>query len=153
MNSKKKDNILVYLPKELDTVKVELHYDRPYQYGNYVLFNNEEIMRVDGISKDLLDLTDENGTVYSLPYSKISGLPLSREIMKKFKVGATSIETKLLHTKIIYDISINGKIYRFFGHQYKDKHIWSFKDITIHYMHEFQNLLSLIEPRYKLKLF
>ena len=67
MNSKKKDKILVYLPKELETVKVEPHYDRPYQYGNYVLFNGKDIMRVDGISKDLLDLTSESGISCTLP--------------------------------------------------------------------------------------
>lgn len=125
-----------------------------YQLGNYVSFK-DNIVKIDNLdtNADIIRVIDKNGEVYETAFSNLSPIKLTEETFAKMGYEPSTKEEKTMHTKLIYNIIINGKMYYIQGHVFKTGSIWNWNTITFHYFHQLQNLLSVIEPRYRLKMF
>lgn len=127
-------------------------YNKTYQYGNYTTLKGSEIVKINGLDDSKVTLEGEQGYIYVTGISDMVPLQIMPEILNK--TGFTCIQTinELLHTRYIYEISINNRSQYLNGHVYKDKALWVFNGFNVVYFHMLQNLVKILDPRVELKL-
>mgnify|MGYP003501792183 FL=1 len=95
----------------------------------------------------------EKGYVTDCPIIKLSPLQLSDSLVKMVEFQSVSTIQYPLHVKVIYSMLKDDNDYYLQGHLYGDRSIWTFKDFTIYYFHQLQNLLKIRSPGVDLNLF
>ena len=121
--------------------------------GNHLKFNNH-IIKITEIQKENLIIEFQDGTRLYSPYSDVKGINTESSVLSS--LGLTKISSKkiLLHTQDIFEIDIKGKKYFLKGLIFDDSIIWRFDNfLSFHYIHQLQNICSLVNPEYELKFF
>ncbi len=124
-----------------------------YQLDNYVLFKDKEYAKIFSINKDIIGVESKDYILATTAPSNISGIPLREKVLESLDLMPTSRQVNPLSIKLMYNIIVHGKIHRLYGHEFKDGAIWNLSGVSVRYFHEVQNIMTIIEPGYKIKLF
>jgi hypothetical protein len=125
--------------------------NKRYQLGNYIKLLEGTVVKITTISQDNVEVI-LNDKQIKLEYGQIYPIIISEEIMQSFGFKRLRKTEYSLHKMISYEKIINGKMYYPKVFIYNDNIIWHMKDISFKYVHQLQNILSIIEPKYKITL-
>lgn len=128
------------------------------QINNYLYHGAHEV-QVDETHQDGPVIRFSDGTKIKTRYEDTRFVELGSNVLIRLKsLGkpiCSMIKTtkELLHTKEDYSVNIGGKIFFLNGYLYNDKSIWQFSNIvTLHYLHQLQNLVGILNPEVELLL-
>lgn len=127
--------------------------------GNY-LYLNGTVVKIKELHQDnTITVCYQDGTQVrvsdkDLRYIELTG---SNVILRLMSEEDTQVERTVFslikttkhqfHTKEEYCLNLGGVKFYLSGFLYEDKSIWSFSNlITLHYLHQLQNLLAILNP-------
>jgi hypothetical protein len=126
-----------------------------YQLGNYTLLFDTYKVKIIGLAEHYVRVIMPDHLTYvseSVDWDKVRPIDLTEEIL--LSIGFTFVTSKEYehHKMTNYEIRINGKFYYIRGFLVNEEYLWSFLGLTLHYLHQLQNILSIIEPTYNVLL-
>ena len=126
-----------------------------YQLGNYTLLSDRYRVKIVGLLDTSVRIEvpkSIEGLTEYINWDKIRPIELTEDIL--FEVGFTYVLSREygLHKMTNYELRINGKFYYIRGFLVNDEYLWSFLGLTFRYLHQLQNILSIIEPTYNVIL-
>ena len=130
------------------------------QYDNYIIINKGKytghIVQIKSIlSHDLFCVYPAEGDSMEVYSDEIRFVELTWDILSKLKDPeypgqvATHLKTHEyeLHKKVDWVLDLRGKRFYLHGILHGDASIWQFGNlITIHYLHQLQNLVKILNP-------
>lgn len=122
-----------------------------YQLGNYIVVNDLGDAKIINMSYSRLTVLLTTGEEIDLEYDKIRPIILTEEVLNKEEFSLIRCIEYELHSMVSYEIKINGKMHYLRGFVVNAEYLWSFNTLTFRYLHQLQNIISIIEPGYDLK--
>ena len=122
--------------------------DKRYQLGSYVAVKGLGMRTITGMDLEKVFVSNDEG----LPWYFVKPVELTEELM--YKIGFVVIKKidNPHHLDINMSIKINGRYYYSRGIIFDDKSMWSFYGAGIKYLHQLQQLIWIIEPKYEFNL-
>lgn len=122
--------------------------DKRYQLGSYVAVKGLGMRTITGMDLEKVFVSNDEG----LPWHFVKPVELTEELM--YKIGFVVIKKidNPHHLDINMSIKINGRYYYSRGIVFDDKSMWSFYGAGIKYLHQLQQLIWIIEPKYEFNL-
>jgi hypothetical protein len=122
--------------------------DKRYQLGSYVAVKGLGMRTITGMDLEKVFVSNDEG----LPWHFVKPVELTEELM--YKIGFVVIKKidNPHHLDINMSIKINGRYYYSRGIIFDDKSMWSFYGAGIKYLHQLQQLIWIIEPKYEFNL-
>jgi hypothetical protein len=122
--------------------------DKRYQLGSYVTVKGLGMRTITGMDLEKVFVSNDEG----LPWHFVKPVELTEELM--YKIGFVVIKKidNPHHLDINMSIKINGRYYYSRGIIFDDKSMWSFYGAGIKYLHQLQQLIWIIEPKYEFNL-
>jgi hypothetical protein len=120
--------------------------NKRYQIGNYIQDWQKKIAMVKEIDqRGILAQYAEEAT-YKLEWHDITPLNIKVDLLHEMGFETIKQKENPYHRDLSLATRVNGKFYNIRGIVYDDKAIWVFQGITVLYVHQVQNILSIIEP-------
>lgn len=117
-----------------------------YQLGNYVQDWQKKIAMVVEINqKGILAEYSDNQT-YFLEWHDTKPIEITIPIMEEMGFTVAREKDNQYHKEIGMSILLGGKFYNSRGIIYNDNSIWTFSNTTVLYVHQIQNLISIVSP-------
>lgn len=122
--------------------------------GNYLLYNTVEV-KAKELHQDNIIIMYPDGTLLPVPYDKVRYIELGSNVLLRLKSegDSRSVFSFLsstdypLHKKEDYVFDTGFKKFYLSGFLYDDRSIWQVSNlITIHYLHQLQNLIAILDP-------
>lgn len=123
-----------------------------YQLDNFILYSGQ-YGKITELNHHTVSFTDKDGLLRTEPYSSIKNIPINEALFKSLGLEPSWRETTILHVKMIFTLSLNGRLYYLKGHEFNKGALWTFNNFTIRYFHELQNMMKLLEPTHTFNLF
>jgi hypothetical protein len=122
--------------------------DKRYQLGSYVAVKGLGMRTITGMDLEKVFVSNDEG----LPWHFVKPVELTEELM--YKIGFVVIKKidNPHHLDINMSIKINGRYYYSRGIVFDNKSMWSFYGAGIKYLHQLQQLIWIIEPKYEFNL-
>ena len=122
--------------------------DKRYQVGSYVAVKGLGMRTITGMDLEKVFVSNDEG----LPWHFVKPVELTEELM--YKIGFVVIKKidNPHHLDINMSIKINGRYYYSRGIVFDNKSMWSFYGAGIKYLHQLQQLIWIIEPKYEFNL-
>ena len=122
--------------------------DKRYQLGSYVAVKGLGMRTITGMDLEMVFVSNDEG----LPWHFVKPVELTEELM--YKIGFVVIKKidNPHHLDINMSIKINGRYYYSRGIVFDNKSMWSFYGAGIKYLHQLQQLIWIIEPKYEFNL-
>lgn len=117
-----------------------------YQLGNYVVDWKKNIGEIIKMDMEEVVLKCKVNTSNFVKWNDFSPIPITVDIMKALGFSIVEQKENPYHRKYSMAIMLNGRFYNAIGIVYEDKSIWSFNSITLLYIHQVQNIISIISP-------
>ena len=132
-----------------------LYRNTRYQLGNYTLLIDTYRTKIVGLSETSVRIEvpkSIEGLNDFVDWDKVRPIELTEDIL--LSIGFTYVLKREheFHKMTSYEIRINGKFYYIRGFLVNDEYLWSFLGLTFRYLHQLQNILSIIEPTYNVTL-
>jgi hypothetical protein len=120
--------------------------NKRYELGNYAKDWGNRVVKILGINITNVLVEYEGEEEATLDWHDISPIQIRSGLLKE--IGFSLIEEKRNPYHIRYSMSIilGGKYHNAIGIEYEDKSLWSFKNVSVLYIHQLQNLISIIMP-------
>jgi hypothetical protein len=125
--------------------------NKRYQLHNYVKLLEGTLVRITSISYDKLNV-ELNGSIISLGYDEVYPVILTESLIEAMGFRKIKKTEYALHQMVSYEKTINGKMYYAKVFIYKDSILWNMKELSFKYVHQMQNILSIIESSYVISL-
>lgn len=130
-----------------------------YSIGNYFYLSGKEIIIKELHQNNYITIGYNDGVLLrvedkDLRYIELGSNVLSRLTSEGRVISKLLRSTELeLHRKDDYAIDLRGKTFYMSGYLFEHKSIFYFSQtITLHYLHQFQNLISILNPEVSLEL-
>ena len=121
--------------------------NKRYQLGNYIQDWRKNVATIKEIDqKGIMALYAEDVSHY-LEWHDFSPLEIKVDLLEQMGFAIVKKKQNMYHQDISMAINLNGKFYNTRGIIYEDKNIWTFQGITVLYVHQIQNIISIIEPK------
>lgn len=87
-----------------------------------------------------------NNQTYFLEWHDMKPLEITVQLMKEMGFTVAREKDNPYHKEIGMSILLGGKFYNSRGIIYNDRSIWTFNSTTLLYLHQIQNIISIIDP-------
>jgi hypothetical protein len=122
--------------------------NKRYQLGNYIQDWRKNVAMVKEIDqKGILASYYDDHISHHLEWHDFSPLEIRVDLLEEMEFVLIKRKQNMYHQDISMAINLNGKFYNARGIIYEDNNIWTFQSITVLYIHQIQNIISIIEPR------
>lgn len=89
---------------------------------------------------------------YFLEWHDMKPLEITVQLMKEMGFTVAREKDNPYHKEIGMSILLGGKFYNSRGIIYNDRSIWTFNSTTLLYIHQIQNIVSIIDPNTNLRI-
>ena len=89
---------------------------------------------------------------YFLEWHDMKPLEITVQLMKEMGFTLAREKDNPYHKEIGMSIILGGKFYNSRGIIYNDRSIWTFNSTTLLYIHQIQNIVSIIDPNINLRI-
>jgi len=117
-----------------------------YQVGNLVQDWTGEDLIVEEVKRDGLSVRYNNGNVLFLEWHDLSPCPITKNSMMSIGFDVVGERVNTFHTELSMTSLIRGKFYNAKGYLYEDRSLWTFHGVSVLYIHQIQNIMSIIDP-------
>jgi hypothetical protein len=119
---------------------------KAYQLGNYIKdWQKKVAMIIEIDQKGVLAEYLDNKT-YKLEWHDFKPIEISVPLMVEIGFSVVKEKDNPYHKDVSMTTVLNGKFYNARGVLYKGNSIWTFNNITVIYLHQVQNIISIIDP-------
>ena len=125
---------------------------RIFSPGNYVRYYNS-VTRVAELRSTEVVIFFDDGTLLPVDYGSLEGITLEPNVL--LKIGCTRVSKYQydLHMKEIYKLDVLGKVYYIHIIQFDDQLLLRLENfISLRFLHELQNILTVINPEFVVSL-
>lgn len=119
-----------------------------YQLGNLIQDWAKRPVVVRGMSEDNITVEDKEKNFQELYWRDVKPLEIKLEFLEQLGFQIIKTKQNYLHQEINGFIIINSKYYNIKGIVYDDKSLWVINTVSVRWIHQLQNLLSIIEPTF-----
>lgn len=135
-----------YFYRKIDFLGNTKDFMKAYQLGNYIQDWQKKIAMVVEINqKGVLAEYADNQT-YFLEWHDLKPLEIKIPILIEMGFSIAREKDNTYHKEIGMSILLGGKFYNSRGIIYDDRSIWVFNSVTVLYIHQVQNIVSIIYP-------
>ena len=120
--------------------------NKRYELGNYVKDWGNRIVKVVGINYSNITVQYGGDEEATLEWHDISPIQIRVGLLKEMGFYLVEEKRNPYHVKYSMSIVLGGKYYNVTGIEYEDKSLWSFNSVSVIYIHQLQNLVSIIMP-------
>lgn len=120
--------------------------NKRYQLGNYVKDWGHRVVRIVGIDYKNLSVNYGEDNHATLEWHDIFPIPIKANLLVQMGFSLLEEKRNPYHVKYSMSIVILGRHYNATGIEYDNKSLWSFSNTSILYVHQLQNILSIINP-------
>ena len=119
---------------------------KAYQLGNYIQDWQKKIAMVVEINQKgvLAEYADKQ--TYFLEWHDLKPLEIKIPIMIEMGFSIAREKDNPYHKEIGMSILLGGRFYNARGIVYDNRSIWVFNSVTTLYIHQIQNIISIIDP-------
>lgn len=125
---------------------------KAYQIGNYIQDWQKKIAMVVEINQKgvLAEYADDQA--YFLEWHDVKPLEIKIPIMVEMGFSIAREKDNPYHKEIGMSILLGGKFYNARGIVYENRSIWVFNNVTLLYVHQVQNIISIVDPSKSLQV-
>jgi hypothetical protein len=123
-----------------------------YQLGNYIQDWQKKIAMVVEINQKGILAEYANNQTYFLEWHDMKPLEITVQLMKEMGFTVAREKDNPYHKEIGMSILLGGKFYNSRGIIYSDRSIWTFNSTTLLYVHQVQNIISIIDPNINISI-
>lgn len=135
-----------YFYRNFDFLRNTQDFMKAYQIGNYIQDWQKKIAMVVEINqKGILAEYADNQT-YFLEWHDLKPIEIKIPIMVEMGFSIAREKDNPYHKEIGMSILLGGKFYNARGIVYENKSIWVFNSVSLLYIHQVQNIISIIYP-------
>lgn len=117
-----------------------------YQLGNYVIDWKKNVGEIIKLDEGGVVLKCKMDPYNSVKWNDFNPISITVDVMKGLGFSIVDQKENPYHRRYSMAIILNGRFYNAVGIVYEDKSIWSFNNITVLYLHQIQNIISIISP-------
>ena len=125
---------------------------KTYQLGNYIQDWQKKIAMVVEINQKGILAEYADNQPYFLEWHDMKPLEVTVQLMKEMGFSVAREKDNPYHKEIGMSILLGGKFYNSRGIIYNDRSIWTFNSTTLLYIHQIQNIVSIIDPNINLRI-
>lgn len=125
---------------------------KAYQIGNYIQDWQKKIAMIVEINQKgvLAEYADDQ--TYFLEWHDMKPIEIKIPILIEMGFAIAKEKDNPYHKEIGMSILLGGKFYTTIGIIYDNKSIWVFNSVTLLYIHQIQNIISIIYPTKSLSI-
>lgn len=124
------------------------------QLGNFIkTYSGEDYYRVIGIPQMNILSEDKSGNSYSFSEDQILPINITFGVLQIAGFSHYAEDNDIYHKIFRYKIRINGSDHTLVVLEFEGKSVATFKNYTLLYIHQLQNVLKIVEPSMEISLF
>ena len=135
-----------YFYRKIDFLGNTKDFMKAYQLGNYIQDWQKKIAMVVEINQKGVLAEYADTQTYFLEWHDLKPIEIKIPIMIEMGFSIAREKDNPYHKEVGMSILLGGKFYNARGIVYDDKSIWVFNSVTVLYVHQIQNIISIIDP-------
>ena len=120
--------------------------NKRYQLDNYVKDWGHRVVKIVGLDhkKVTVDYGEDNQA--TLEWHDIFPIPIKVNLLVQMGFSLLEEKRNPYHVKYSMSTIILGRHYNATGIEYDNKSLWNFSNTSVLYIHQLQNIMSIINP-------